>query len=45
MAFCRREREDPQRIGADGRDTVALHLLVAQREVDGVKWLIERAST
>ena len=34
--------EDPRRIGADGRDTVALHLLVAQREVDGVKWLIER---
>jgi len=34
--------EDPRRIGADGRDTVALHLLVAQREVDGVKWLIAR---
>jgi ankyrin repeat protein len=33
---------DPQRIGADGRDTVALHLLVAQRDVAGVKWLIER---
>ncbi len=34
--------EDPRRIGADGRDTVALHLLVAQRDTDGVKWLIER---
>jgi len=34
--------EDPRRIGADGRDTVALHLLVAQRDVAGVKWLIER---
>ncbi len=34
--------EDPGRIGMDGRDTVALHLLVAQRNVDGVRWLIER---
>src|SRR5262244_2820573 len=34
--------EDPRRIGAGGRDTVALHLLVAQRDVAGVKWLIER---
>jgi len=34
--------EDSRRIGADGRDTVALHLLVAQRDVAGVKWLIER---
>ena len=34
--------EDPRRIGADGRDTVALHLLVAQRDVAGVKWLIAR---
>jgi ankyrin repeat protein len=32
--------EDPERIGADGRDTVALHLLVAQRHVEGVRWLI-----
>jgi ankyrin repeat protein len=34
--------EDPARIGRDGRDTVALHLLVAQRNRDGVRWLIER---
>jgi len=34
--------EDATRIGADGRDTVALHLLVAQRHVEGVRWLIER---
>jgi len=34
--------DDPQRIGADGRDTVALHLLVAQRDADGVRCLIER---
>jgi ankyrin repeat protein len=34
--------EDPERIGPDGRDTVALHLLVAQRESEGVRWLIDR---
>lgn len=32
--------DDPARIGADGRDTVALHLLVAQRHVDGIRWLL-----
>jgi len=36
--------EDPARIGADGRDTVALHLLVAQRNVEGVRWLIARGA-
>jgi len=34
--------EDPARIGPDGRDTVVLHLLVAQRNAEGVRWLIER---
>ena len=34
--------DDPARIGADGRDTVALHLLVAQRHVEGVRWLLAR---
>lgn len=34
--------EDPARIGPDGRDTVALHLLVAQRNAEGVRWLIDR---
>ena len=34
--------EDPVRIGPDGRDTVVLHLLVAQRNAEGVRWLIER---
>jgi ankyrin repeat protein len=34
--------ENPARIGPDGRDTVALHLLVAQRNAEGVRWLIER---
>ena len=33
--------EDPARIGPDGRDTIALHLLVAKRHADGVRWLIE----
>src|SRR5262249_34652590 len=32
--------DDPARIGAEGRDTVALHLLVAQRHVEGVRWLL-----
>src|SRR5262245_60446435 len=32
--------DDPARIGVDGGDTVALHLLVAQRHVEGVRWLI-----
>jgi ankyrin repeat protein len=34
--------EDPARIGPVGRDTVVLHLLVAQRNTEGVRWLIER---
>jgi ankyrin repeat protein len=33
--------QDPARIGPDGRDTIALHLLVAKRNADGVRWLIE----
>jgi ankyrin repeat protein len=36
--------EDAGRIGADGRDTVALHLLVAQRDSEGTRWLIERGA-
>lgn len=32
--------EDPARIGRDGRDTIALHLLVAKRNEEGVRWLI-----
>jgi ankyrin repeat protein len=32
--------EDPARIGPDGRDTIALHLLVAKRNEEGVRWLI-----
>ena len=33
--------DDPGRIGADGRDTIALHMLVAKRNAVGVKWLID----
>jgi ankyrin repeat protein len=32
--------EDPARLGADGRDTVALHLAVARKNHDAVRWLI-----
>ena len=34
-------REEPSRIGADGRDTVALHLAVSRKNSDAVRWLIE----
>ena len=33
--------DDPGRIGPDGRDTIALHVLVAKRNVAAVRWLIE----
>jgi len=36
--------DDPARIGPDGRDTIALHLLVAKRDADGVRWLIEHGT-
>ncbi len=32
--------EDPTRLGPDGRDTVALHLAVAKKNHDAVRWLI-----
>jgi ankyrin repeat protein len=32
--------EDPTRLGADGRDTVALHLAVNKKNHDAVRWLI-----
>jgi ankyrin repeat protein len=31
---------DPGRLGPDGRDTIALHVLVAQQNVAGVRWLL-----
>jgi ankyrin repeat protein len=37
-------RDDPARIGPDGRDTIALHLLVAKRDAGGVRWLIEHGA-
>jgi ankyrin repeat protein len=33
--------EDPSRFGPDGRDTVALHLAVAKKNHDAVRWLID----
>jgi ankyrin repeat protein len=33
-------REDPSRIGPDGRDTIALHLAVSKQNADNVRWLI-----
>jgi ankyrin repeat protein len=33
-------REDPSRVGPDGRDTIALHLAVSKKNVDAVRWLI-----
>jgi ankyrin repeat protein len=35
-------REDPRRLGPDGRDTIALHLAVSKKNVDAVRWLIAR---
>jgi ankyrin repeat protein len=34
--------EDPARIGPGGRDTIALHRLVAKQNADAVRWLIDR---
>ena len=34
--------EDPARIGPAGRDTIALHVLVAKRNAAAVRWLIDR---
>jgi ankyrin repeat protein len=34
-------REDPARIGPDGRDTIALHLAVSKRNTDTIRWLLE----
>lgn len=33
-------RDDPGRLGPDGRDTIALHLATARRNADAVRWLI-----
>jgi ankyrin repeat protein len=33
-------REDPSRIGRDGRDTIALHLAVSKKNADAAHWLI-----
>ena len=33
-------RDDPSRIGPDGRDTIALHLAVNKRNLPSIRWLI-----
>jgi ankyrin repeat protein len=33
-------RDDPSRIGPDGRDTIALHLAVNKRNLPSLRWLI-----
>jgi ankyrin repeat protein len=33
-------RDDPARIGPDGRDTIALHLAVSKRNLDTIGWLL-----
>jgi ankyrin repeat protein len=33
-------RDDPTRIGMEGRDTIALHLAVARRDMPALRWLI-----
>lgn len=33
-------REDPSRIGFDGRDTIALHLAVSRKNLASIRWLI-----
>jgi ankyrin repeat protein len=33
-------REDPSRIGPEGRDTIALHLAVGKKNADTIRWLI-----
>lgn len=34
-------RDKPGRIGADGEDTIVLHLAVSKRNADAVRWLID----
>ena len=34
-------RENPQRIGPDGGDTIALLIAISRRDVEGVRWLID----
>jgi ankyrin repeat protein len=33
-------RDDPMRIGPDGRDTIALHLAVSKRNLVAIRWLL-----
>jgi len=33
-------REDPQRLGVDGSDTIALHLAVNKKDLTTIRWLL-----
>jgi ankyrin repeat protein len=33
-------RDDPSRIGPDGRDTIALHIAVSKRNLASIRWLL-----
>jgi ankyrin repeat protein len=37
-------KADPVRIGPDGRDTIALHLSVARKNAESVRWLIDHGA-
>jgi ankyrin repeat protein len=37
-------RDDPSRIGPNGRDTIALHLAVSRRNLASVRWLIDHGA-
>jgi len=34
-------KDDPWRIGPDGRDTITLHLAVTKKDLGAIKWLLE----
>jgi ankyrin repeat protein len=36
--------DDPTRIGPDGRDIISLHVLVAKRNRNAVRWLVDRGA-
>lgn len=37
-------REDPSRIAADGRDTIALHLAVSRKNLTATRWLLDHGA-
>jgi len=37
-------RQDPSRIGTDGRDTIALHLAVSRKNLTTIRWLLDHGA-